>query len=114
MASEHKIQQEVILACSRGDVRLWRNNVGKVLDQNGRMINFGLCVGSSDLIGYKTITVTSDMVGQRIAVFSALEIKGATGRPTAQQCAFLEQIKKAGGIADIARSVQDAQMILHK
>jgi hypothetical protein len=45
--SEHEIQQRIRLACGRGAVRLWRNNTGALVDQQGR---FGLCKGSSDLI----------------------------------------------------------------
>jgi hypothetical protein len=32
-------------------VRLWRNNVGALRDERGRLVTYGLCKGSSDLIG---------------------------------------------------------------
>lgn len=112
MASEHLTQQQILLSCGRGDTRLWRNNVGKVLDKNGRLVSFGLCVGSSDIIGYRTITITPDMVGERIAVFSAVEVKSLTGRPTKEQIAFISNVQSAGGNAGIARSVSDAEKIL--
>jgi hypothetical protein len=114
MASEQTIQQQIRLACSRGPIRLWRNNVGKLLDQQGRMVTFGLCPGSADLIGFRTIVITPDMVGQQLAVFAAVEVKAERGRPTPQQSAFLEHVAAAGGLAGIARSVEDAQMILRK
>jgi hypothetical protein len=112
--SEQQIQQQIRLACSGpgSPARLWRNNVGRLLDQQGRPVTFGLCPGSADLVGYRTITVTPDMVGQRIAVFAAVEVKAPTGRPTPEQTAFLEHVTAAGGLAGIARSVEDAQAIL--
>lgn len=42
LPSEHEIQQRIRLACGRGRVRLWRNNTGDLVDQQGR---FGLCKG---------------------------------------------------------------------
>ena len=110
--SEQAIQQRIRLDCSRGPVRLWRNNVGRLMDQSGRPVTFGLCPGSADLIGYRTITITPDMVGQRIAVFASIEVKTPTGRPTPQQTAWLEHVTAAGGLAGIARSVEDARRIL--
>ena len=112
MPSEQHIQQQIRLTCSRGPVRLWRNNVGRLLDQQGRMVTFGLCPGSADLIGYRTITITPDMIGQQIAVFAAVEVKSPTGRPTPQQTAWLEHISTAGGLAGIARSEDDARALL--
>lgn len=109
--SEQALQQRIRLALSRGVTRLWRNNTGMLRDQQGRPVRFGLCPGSADLIGYTTVTVTPDMVGQRLAVFTAVEVKTATGRPTTEQAAFLDHIRQAGGRAGIARSVSDAERI---
>jgi hypothetical protein len=110
--SEQAIQQQIRLACSRGSVRLWRNNVGRLLDQHGRMVTFGLCPGSADLVGYSTVTVTPEMVGQRLAVFTAVEVKAERGRPTPEQTAWLEHVSNAGGRAGIARSVPEALRII--
>jgi hypothetical protein len=114
MASEQTIQQQIRLACSRGPIRLWRNNVGRLLDQQGRMVTFGLCPGSADLIGFRTVTITPAMVGHQLAVFAAVEVKAPKGRPTPQQSAFLEHVAAAGGLAGIARSVEEAEEILQK
>jgi hypothetical protein len=111
--SEQRIQQLIRLAVSKGPTRLWRNNTGALRDEHGRLIRFGLCEGSADLIGYSTVTITPDMVGQTVAVFTAVEVKSPTGRPTPQQVAFLNHIKAAGGRAGIARSVGDAEAILY-
>ena len=112
MPSEQHIQQRIRIACSRGSTRLWRNNTGAMRDERGQLVRFGLCPGSADLIGYRSITITPEMVGQTVAVFAAVEVKALTGRPTAQQTAFLEHVIAAGGLAGIARSVEDADRIL--
>ena len=92
---------------------LWRNNVGTLQDRHGRYVTFGLEVGSSDLIGYQTLTITPDMVGQQIAVFLAVEGKReAGGVVSSRQGRFIDRVKIAGGRAGVARSVEDLQRIL--
>jgi hypothetical protein len=110
--SEQRIQQEIRIACSRGQTRLFRNNTGTLRDQHGRPVSFGLCKGSADLIGYRTITITPDMVGQQVAVFTSIEVKTATGRMRPEQQAWLDTVQAAGGIAGVARSVEDALRIV--
>ena len=107
--SEQQIQQHIRLALSRGSVRLYRNNTGTLRDQHGRPVSFGLCKGSADLIGWTTRTITPDMVGQQVAVFTSIEVKTATGRLRPEQRQWLEAVQAAGGIAGVARSVEDAQ-----
>jgi hypothetical protein len=75
-----RIQQQIRIACSNGDTRLFRNNTGTLRDQHGRPVSFGLCKGSADLIGWKRVTVTPEMVGSTVAVFTSIEVKTATGR----------------------------------
>lgn len=134
---EHPIQQRILLACGSGESRLWRNNVGTgwtgqatritagnvravaqgirpgdVVIRAGRPLHAGLCVGSSDLIGYRSEIITAEHVGQRLAVFAAVEVKGPRGRPTPEQTRFLEHITAAGGRAGIARSEAEARAIM--
>jgi hypothetical protein len=111
---ETKIQQEIRLGLgTREDVRLFRNQVGQLPDpRTGRPVQFGLAKGSADLVGWKTVTITPDMVGQEVAVFASIEVKTPTGRPTQYQQAWLSAVEKAGGIAGIARSVDDALRIV--
>jgi len=106
--SEQQIQQEIRLACSTGDTRLFRNNTGTLRDQHGRPVQFGLCKGSADLIGYRSITITPEMVGSTVAVFLSIEVKTATGRLRPEQQQWLDAVQAAGGIAGVARSVEDA------
>jgi len=134
VVSEQEIQQRILLACSKGPSRLWRNNValawtgqaqqikqraqvvvspGDVVIRNARPLHAGLCRGSADLIGLRSITIGPEHVGQRLAVFAAVEVKSATGRPTPEQLAFIDVVQQMGGLAGVARSVSEATAILH-
>jgi dihydroxyacid dehydratase/phosphogluconate dehydratase len=75
-------------------------------------VQFGLARGSADLIGYRTITITPEMVGQQVAVFTSIEVKTPTGRIRPEQRAWMETVQAAGGIAGVARSVEDAKALL--
>lgn len=112
--AETDLQQRIRLALgTHPQARLFRNQVGSLPDaRTGRLITFGLARGSADLIGWRTITITPEMVGQRIAVFTSLEIKTPTGRLTPAQRHWQQAVLQAGGIAGVARSVQDALHIV--
>ena len=102
LSNEAYVQNKIRLAVGSGDVRLFRNNTGALLDMQGRLVKFGLCKGSSDLIGFRSITITPDMVGQKIAVFSAIEVKDK-GKVTVDQKNFINIINNAGGYAGVAK-----------
>jgi hypothetical protein len=102
----------MILRLGKGAVRLFRNSTGQFRTEDGRVVRTGLCVGSSDVIGWQSVVVTPDMVGKRIAVFVAIEAKAETGRPTKEQLAFIAAVRAAGGIAGICRSSEDAEKLL--
>jgi hypothetical protein len=110
--SEQSIQQHIRLACSIGTCRLFRNNTGTLRDINGRPVTFGLCKGSADLIGWTTRTITPEMVGQKIAVFTSIEVKSSSGRVKPEQQQWLNAVQAAGGIAGVARSVGEAMDLL--
>ena len=112
MPSEQSIQQHIRLTCSTGSTRLFRNNTGTLRDQHGRPVSFGLCKGSADLIGWRTVTVTPEMVGQQVAVFTSIEVKAASGRLRPEQRQWLDAVQAAGGIGGVARSVDDARALL--
>jgi hypothetical protein len=112
--NETDIQQRIRLAVGAlPGFRLWRNNSGKLPDpRTGRWVQFGVASpGGSDLIGYRTIEITPDMVGQKVAIFTALEVKTATGRATLEQRRFIDHIRAAGGISAIVRTTADALQI---
>ena len=112
--SETKIQQEIRLALGqRSDLRLFRNETGKLPDpRTGQWVQFGLAKGSSDLIGFKTVKITPEMIGQEIAQFVSLEIKTERGKLTDVQENWLQKVKSSGGIVGVARTVKDALNIL--
>ena len=112
--AETDIQQRIRLAVgTRSDLRLFRNNTGTLPDpRTGRPVQFGLARGSADLIGWRTITITPEMVGQRVAIFTSIEVKTTTGHLTPAQQAWMGTVRGAGGIAGVARSVRDAEEIL--
>lgn len=107
---EQAIMQRVQLAASRLGWRLFRNNVGVLPDRRGVPVRYGLCPGSADLVGWRSVTITPDMVGQTLAQFTAVEVKGPTGRLTPEQAAWLQAVDQAGGLTVVARSADDLPM----
>ena len=114
MNPETKIQNLILMALSKAGCLVFRNEsagawVGKVLHKDAnqvtltdaRMIRFGLAVGSADIIGIAPC-----------GRFLAIEIKTSKGRPTKEQLRFIEAVNNAGGIAGIARSVEDALKLI--
>lgn len=112
--AETGLQKRIMLALSSMGRRVWRNNVGTARGKDNRLIRFGLAPGSSDLIGFVPVEIRQEHLGQTIAVFLAVEVKTARGRPTPEQIAFLECVRRGGGIAGVARSVEDAQALIHE
>ena len=112
--AETILQQQIRLALGTNpDARIFRNQVGSLPDpRTGRLVTFGLVRGSADLIGWRTVTITQAMVGTRLAIFTSIEVKTPTGRIRPEQQAWLEAVTHAGGIAGIARSVDDAKLII--
>ena len=110
--SEQELQQRIRLELARGPVRLWRNNVGALRDERGRLVTYGLCKGSSDLIGLRQVVIGPEHLGQTLAVFSALEVKTTRGRIREEQEKFLQLVQQLGGRAGVVRCMDDALQIL--
>lgn len=121
---ETVIQDAIRVALSRGPVRLFRQNVGtgwtgevqrlrdgSLVIRNPRPLHAGF-KGLSDLGGWVTVEVTPEMVGRKIAVYAAVEVKTANGRVSEEQSDFLSIVQNAGGAAGVARSVADAAAII--
>lgn len=108
--AEAELYDQIRLAAARFGCRLFRNNVGvfRTRDAAQRFTRTGLGTGSSDLVGWRTITVA----GQPIAQFVALEVKTPQGRATARQKEFLKCVDRAGGLAAVVRSVEDVEQLL--
>jgi hypothetical protein len=109
---------------SKGNVRLFRQQVGmawtgdvhhlrdgSVLINNPRPFHAGF-EGLSDLGGWVSVMVTPEMVGRKLAVYVALEVKAPRGRPTTAQLRFIDAVTEAGGIAAVVRSEHSAAMAL--
>lgn len=112
MKRETNLQRAIMLALSGPDTRTWRNNVGLAVYPDGSRVEYGLCKGSSDLIGLHSVIITPEMIGSRVAIFTALEIKTARGRVSADQRNFLDFVARMGGIAGAPRSIEEAKEII--
>jgi hypothetical protein len=112
--TETVIQQRIRLALGQvPGLRLFRNNCGSLPDpRTGRLVTFGLAKGSADLVGWRTVTVTPDMVGKQIAMFVSMEIKTSTGRLSPPQRHWLQAVRADGGIAGVVRSEADAAALV--
>ena len=126
---ERDIQRAILafLATVPGVVA-WRTNSGAAMlpghGGKGQHVRFGF-KGLSDIVGWQERTwcphgYEMRKVGSHygddciapIARFLAIEVKTAKTYPTAEQQAFLDQVKAAGGIAICARSVHDVALAL--
>jgi len=112
--SEKNIQTNIFLAASRNGATIFRNNCGVAVYPDGSRVKYGICnPGGSDLIGWQSIKITPDMVGQRMARFVALEVKSTTGIIKKEQINFIDNVRKAGGIAGVVRTTDDAIALLN-
>ncbi len=100
--SEGDIMRLIMMELSKAGCIVWRNNVGALKDATGRLIRYGLCEGSSDLIG-----IAPD--GRMIA----MEVKRPGKKPTPAQCMFIDAVRRKGGIAGVATSAAEALHILN-
>lgn len=125
MNKETPLQRKILLAMSAAGYTMFRNNVGLgwvgeiirrytswggskfLLLKDPRPLRCGLVKDSSDLVGWRSITITPEMVGTKVAVFVGAEIKTETGRVSQGQKRFRENLAAAGGEALILRSVDD-------
>lgn len=93
--SETALVKRIQLEATKHGARLFRNNVGTLRDRFGAYIKYGLCVGSCDLIGWY------------LGRFLAVEVKTEEGKLTEDQKNFIEAVNAGGGIAFVARSVDE-------
>jgi hypothetical protein len=110
--SEAALVHALRLELSQGPVRLFRNNVGLAVDSVGHHVRYGLCPGSSDLIGWRTRVIHPVDVGCEWAVFCALEAKHGRGRLSPEQQAFIDAVRRSGGLAGEVRTIEQARAIL--
>ena len=126
--SERELINQVLLLFSQSGDRIFRQNTGTgwagkfikhpmpttikinpedVVIKNARPLRAGLCLGSSDLIGWRKKLITAEDLGKTYAIFTALEVKyGSTATPPDHK-RFIETVKQAGGYAAIIRSLDE-------
>ena len=126
MKSESEIQQLIQLEGPRLGCILMRNNSGAFKDQEGRLVRFGLgnvsnkSMKSSDLIGITMITITPDMIGKQVGVFTACEVKSEDWKPSEvsarekSQNDFLNWVRLRGGIGMMVNSVDQFKSLMQR
>lgn len=84
----------------------WRNNSVGVFDPRKRIFR-------KPSLKY-SIKGVSDILGIWKGRPLAIEVKSKTGRPSPDQIEFINKFKDKGGIAFIARSIEDCEKALHE
>jgi hypothetical protein len=114
--SEAWVQSVVRIEASRKGLHLFRNNVGALKDERGRMVRYGLAndtkqmneaLKSADLIGWRRVLIAPQHVGHIFAQFTSREIKEPgwqyTGKDReAAQLAWANMVNSHGGDAAFA------------
>jgi hypothetical protein len=133
MANKEHALQNAIRNALAGRALIFRANVGKaytsndvmkvprqmpvvmgpkdILLRNYRPFETGLPPGFSDLFGLVAVEITPDMVGQKVAIFTGLEVKDG-GRVSQLQRNFINAVNDNGGRAGVVRSVEDAERLV--
>ena len=99
---EQEIQNNIRVAVSLNNCKIFRANVGKVKMVNGRWFDTGLPTGYPDLHGYKILN----------GKIFYIEVKTPSGKPRHDQIQFHNQLMSDHIIHGIARSPEDALKII--
>ena len=117
--SEAAVQAAVRLEAARKGVRLFRNNVGALIDSRGVPVRYGLAneskqvnavMKSADLIGWRPLLIEQRHVGQCVALFVSRECKKVGWRYTGDdheqaQLAWAQLVTAGGGDAAFCTGV---------
>lgn len=118
-AAHTKLLKETLVALGKrfASGRYFRNEVGegwffppwaKFFDpEEKRYLRYGLSPDTPDVIGFETILITQEMVGQKIAQFTGYEIKTGNAVQTVGQKNFQNILESMGGKYKVVRSVGD-------
>lgn len=128
----NQLTAEIRLLASKVGARLFRRNTGvgwigqskkfskreqiwvtagDVLIRNARPFHAGE-TGQYDTYGWKSIVITPDMVGQRVAVHVEIEIKFGADRESVEQKSWGAFCAQQGVRVGVARTVEDAERVL--
>lgn len=130
MKDESTVSQEIQIQARFYNCTLMRNNSGALLDNEGRLIRFGLGnvskkhsdqIKSSDLLGITKVVITQEMVGSTIGVFTAIEVKKENwdidkkfDKREKAQNNFLSWILENGGLAGFCNNIDQLKDILRR
>ena len=104
--TESAVQSGILKALGLHPFVAWhgRFNSGAAMIGEGKALRF---------VRYHTVKGCSDILGQlKDGRFLAIEVKRPSGRVTPDQAAFLAQVQQNGGVAFVARSVEEAWKVL--
>lgn len=93
----------------RGDLYWFRNNVGGFAPMSGGFIKFGR-KGSGDYLGCQAIRMTDGSIWGRFVSIELKRTKG--GKVSDAQREFREDVIAHGGIAVVARSIDEVRAAL--
>lgn len=115
--SETAIGRKIQLEAAKRGVKLLRNNNGALKNERGQWVTYGVGGdGGSDYLGWKSITVTPDMVGKKIAIFVACEVKTPGGKTKKErlekQIDFIKAVNQDGGIGMMVENLDQAMSTL--
>lgn len=84
--------------------------------KNYRPLHAGLHIGSGDLLGWRTIVVTPEMVGTKISQFVSIEVKSPNARTDRKRAEdqknWRDAVNAAGGVGVQVTSVAEATQAL--
>jgi hypothetical protein len=127
MAAEHEtVETLAMLELSKRGARVFKNamgmgfagqvteeypsSAGQIVTLKGaRRVRYGVQnPGGSDLIGWRPLVITPEMVGLTVAQFVACECKTKSyNTASKEQKTFLAAVSRSGGVAIIARREGD-------
>ncbi|NDD54355.1 hypothetical protein EBZ39_10845 [bacterium] len=117
MATETDIMRQMRVTASKLGARLFRNHVGLSYTKDGRPMRHGLGNGTSDLIGLIPVEVTPDMVGKKVGIFFAVEVKKpkvyTKKKHLEEQVHFLEFVCQNGGVGVMCDSTTAVEEIIN-
>ena len=91
---------------------VFRNHTGRDTMQSGMTVPVGIphWGGGGDHIGWETVEITPDMVGQKFARFVSIEWKrDKGGRRSDAQVLWADDVRKSGGRAVFLAGVADCK-----
>ena len=125
--TESEVQEKIQIEGVQYGCQVMRNNSGAFQDATGRSVRFGLGniskkrsdkIKSSDLIGFTKVTITPEMVGKTVAIFTAVEVKKPGWKLNFKdikeraQLAFIDWVFMNGGRSGFATSIEEFKKII--